>query len=183
MRGTGAALALPSADAEAMQLYLDETAANVAVGAHAVLIFDRAGRHTTPNLVFPSSLTAIWLPSRAPELNPVENVWQDLRGNWLSSSVFETFDDIIDAACDAWRNLTARPEVITSSASPLGPHRRRSDPMTLGITASETLHESGPAASGNRNVEAGIRSCIRKGASPHEVSDLSELKDRRRDRF
>ena len=78
------------------------------------MIFDRAGWHTTPNLVFPSNLTLICLPSRAPELNPVENVWQYLRGNWLSNSVFETFDDIINAACDAWRNLTATPDVIAS---------------------------------------------------------------------
>jgi hypothetical protein len=83
-------------------------------GVHAVLIFDRAGWHTTPNLVFPPNLTPIWLPSRAPELNPVENVWQYLRANWLSNAVFETFDDIVDAARDVWRNLTARPEVITS---------------------------------------------------------------------
>jgi transposase len=62
----------------------------------------------------PNNITAIWLPSRAPELNPVENVWQYLRGNWLSNTVFETFDDIIDAACQAWRNLIAKPEVITS---------------------------------------------------------------------
>ena len=113
-RGTGAALALPFADTEAMQLHLDEIAANVAPGAHAVLIFDRAGWHTTPNLVIPPNITPIWLPSRAPELNPVENVWQYLRANWLSNTVFETFDDIIDAACQAWRNLIARPEVITS---------------------------------------------------------------------
>ena len=79
-----------------------------------MLIFDRTGWHTAHNLVFPLNLTPIWLPSRAPELNPVENVWQYLRGNWLSNSVIETFADIIDAACDAWRNLTARPDVITS---------------------------------------------------------------------
>ena len=109
-RGTGAALALPFADTEAMQLHLEEIAANVAAGAHAVLIFDRAGWHTTSNLVFPPKLKPIWLPSRAPELNPVENIWQYLRGNWLSNSVFATFDDVIDAACDAWRNLTATPE-------------------------------------------------------------------------
>jgi hypothetical protein len=30
-----------------------------------------------------------------------------LRGNWLSNLVFETYDDIIDAACDAWRKLIA----------------------------------------------------------------------------
>ena len=52
--------------------------------------------------------------SRAPELNPVENVWQYLRQNWLSNTVFENYDAIVDAACNAWRNLTADPERITS---------------------------------------------------------------------
>ena len=28
-------------------------------------------------------------------------VWQFLRGNWLSNLVFETYDEIIDTACDA----------------------------------------------------------------------------------
>jgi transposase len=79
-----------------------------------VLIFDRAGWHTTPNLLVPENITPIWLPSRAPELNPVENIWQYLRANWLSNRVFETFDDIIDAICDAWSKLTAEPETITS---------------------------------------------------------------------
>jgi transposase len=49
------------------------------------------------------------LPSRAPELNPVENIWQYLRANWLSNRVFETFEEIIDAACDAWNKLLAQP--------------------------------------------------------------------------
>jgi len=88
-RGVGAGLALPFADTEAMQLHLDEISANVAVGAHAVLIFDRAGWHTTPALVMPANITPIWLPSRAPELNPVENIWQYLRANWLSNRVFD----------------------------------------------------------------------------------------------
>jgi hypothetical protein len=88
-RGTVAALALPFADTEAMQLHLEEISRNIALGAHAVLIFDRAGRHTTPNLVMPKNITPIWLPSRAPELNPAENIWQYLRANWLSNRVFE----------------------------------------------------------------------------------------------
>ncbi len=54
------------------------------------------------------------LPWRAPELNPVENIWQFLRANWLSNRVFETYDAIIDAACDAWRRLVDQPETITS---------------------------------------------------------------------
>jgi len=42
-----------------------------------------------------------------PELNPVENIWQHLRANWLSNCVFETYDAIIEAACEAWRKLIA----------------------------------------------------------------------------
>ena len=78
-RGTGAALALPYADTEAMQLHLEEISRAVARRAHAVLLLDRAGWHTTANLLVPKNLTLILLPSRAPELNPVENIWQYLR--------------------------------------------------------------------------------------------------------
>jgi transposase len=45
--------------------------------------------HTTGKLAMPDNITPIFLPSRAPELNPVENVWQYLRQNWLSNTVFE----------------------------------------------------------------------------------------------
>lgn len=113
-RGTGAALALPYADTQATQLHLNEISRAVARGAHAVLLLDRAGWHTTGNLVVPKNMTLTFLPSRAPELNPVENVWQYLRQNWLSNRVFDTYEAIIDAACAAWRKLVAQPEIITS---------------------------------------------------------------------
>ncbi len=116
-RGTGAALALPFADTNAMQLHLDEIARTVARGAHAVLLLDRAGWHTTRALTVPKNITMIFLPSRAPELNPVENIWQYLRQNWLSNRVFGTYEDIVDAACEAWRNLIAQPETIISIGS------------------------------------------------------------------
>ena len=116
-RGTGAALALPFADTEAMQLHLNEIARTVKRGAHAVLLLDRAGWHTTRALKIPKNITMILLPSRAPELNPVENIWQYLRQTWLSNRVFKTFEEIIDAACDAWRRLIAQPPTVTSIGS------------------------------------------------------------------
>ena len=44
----------------------------------------------------PQNITPIFLPSRAPELNPVENIWQYLCQNWLSNRVFDDYDAIID---------------------------------------------------------------------------------------
>ncbi len=98
-RGTGAALMLPWANTEAMQLHLNEISKTVAANAHGVVLMDRAGWHTTGKLIVPDNLTIILLPSRSPELNPVENIWQYMRENWLSNSVFETYEAIIDAGC------------------------------------------------------------------------------------
>ena len=69
-RGTGAALVLPTANTEAMQLHLEEISKPVARKAHAVVLMDRAGWHTTSKLTMPKNITAILLPSKSPELNP-----------------------------------------------------------------------------------------------------------------
>lgn len=105
---------LPWANTQAMQLHLNEISKNVARKSHAVVLMDRAGWHTTAKLKVPRNLTIILLPSRSPELNPVENIWQYLRANWLSNTVFEDYNAIIDAGCDAWNNLIDQPETITS---------------------------------------------------------------------
>lgn len=105
---------LPFANTQAMQMHLDQISTHVARKAHAVVLMDRAGWHTTGKLKVPRNLTIILLPSRSPELNPVENVWQYLRRNYLSNRVFETYDDILDASCDAWNHLIDQPDIITS---------------------------------------------------------------------
>ena len=113
-RGTGAAIAMPFADTAAMQVHLEEVSAAVAPGAQAVLLFDRAGWHTTGALEMPDNITPLFLPPRSPELNPVENIWQYLRQTYLSNRVFETYDAILDAACDAWNRLIDTPWKIMS---------------------------------------------------------------------
>jgi len=105
---------LPFANTHAMQIHLDEIGCNVAGKAHAVVLMDRAGWHTTGKLKVPKNLTIILLPSRSPELNPVENIWQYLRQNWLSNRVFEDYDAIIEAGCQAWNKLIDKPETIMS---------------------------------------------------------------------
>ena len=57
--------------------------------------------HLARALVVPRNITILPLPPRSPELNPVENIWQFMRDNWLSNRVFETYEDIVEAACDA----------------------------------------------------------------------------------
>ena len=82
-RAATAALVLPYADTEAMNLHLAKIAATVDPGAHALVVFDGAGWHRGDELVVPENLTLLKLPPYAPELNGAENIWQYLRKNHL----------------------------------------------------------------------------------------------------
>ncbi len=113
-RGTGAALVLPRCDTSAMQRHLEEISSQIHASAHALLLLDQAGWHITDNLAIPDNITLVPLPPRSPELNPVENIWQYLRDNWLSNIVFQSDEEIIAYCCDAWNKLIDRPGRIKS---------------------------------------------------------------------
>ena len=99
---------------DAMAAHLIEISAAVDPGAHAVLIVDQAGWHLTPKLAIPDNITVLALPPRSPELNPVENVWQFMRDNWLSNRIFKSYEDIVALCCQAWNNLIDQPWKIMS---------------------------------------------------------------------
>ena len=89
-RATGAAIIMPAANSEAMNEHLKEIATQVSPGAHAVLVCDGAGWHQRgERLQVPDNITLLPLPPYSPELNPMENVWDYLRGNKLSHSVWD----------------------------------------------------------------------------------------------
>lgn len=112
--GKGAALVLPRCNTEAMNRHLAEITLSVATGAHAVLLLDQAGWHLSDRLVVPPNITLLPLPPKCPELNPVENLWQFLRENWLSNRIFRSYDAVVDHCCDAWNRLVDQPWRIMS---------------------------------------------------------------------
>ena len=116
-RDTGVAVIMPNADTEAMQKHIDEISRAVTPGAHALIILDKAGWHTTRKLKLPRNLTLVPLPPACPELNAAENIWQYLRQTYLSNRVFQTYDAILDACQDAWRKLLAEVGRIMSVAA------------------------------------------------------------------
>ena len=121
--GKGAGLVLPSCNTAAMNLHLTEISQAVAPGAHAVLLMDQAGWHTSTKLVVPDNITVVSLPARSPELNPVENVWQFMRDNWLSNHIFTSYEDVIGHCCHAWNTLIDQPWKIMSIGRRQWAHR------------------------------------------------------------
>ena len=113
-RGAAAGLVIPFANTLAMNAHLAEIAGTVAPGAHAVLVLDGAGWHSGHDLIVPGNISLVLLPPYSPELNPVENVWQYLRSNWLSISIFDDYDAIVDACCRARNRSADNPDIVAS---------------------------------------------------------------------
>lgn len=108
-RDLAVGLVLPTVNSEAMKIHLEHISAQVEEGKHAVIILDRAAWHTTNKVKKFKNITLVPLPPASPELNPVEQVWQQLRDRELANRSYEGYDDIIESCCVAWNNYVDTP--------------------------------------------------------------------------
>jgi transposase len=115
--GKAAALVMPKANSEGMQHHLDLIAGAVTSGKHAVLVVDRAAWHVTEKLLIPNNLSILPLPPYSPELNPVEQIWQQLRQSDWANRCFKNYDEIINVCCQAWNTFASQPDIVRKLCS------------------------------------------------------------------
>ena len=60
------------------------------------------------------NLTILRLLPYSPELNPIEQVWQYIKQHWLSNRCFDSYEAIVDAACQAWCNFAKQVATVKS---------------------------------------------------------------------
>ena len=107
------ALILPQVNTQCMQIFLDTVAARHAHD-HIVMVMDGAAWHSSKKLVAPSNIRLLALPPDAPELNPVEHLWDELREKCFHNKVFASLgalEDDLEMGLFAMENT---PEVIKS---------------------------------------------------------------------
>jgi transposase len=64
-----------------------------------ILIMDRAGWHKSKELKIPDNINIFYLPPYAPELNPVERLWQYIKSKILRNKLYETIEELESALC------------------------------------------------------------------------------------
>ena len=99
-------LILPMVNTDMMQMHLQEISKQVDKGFHALILVDRASWHTTEQIQLPKNITLIPLPPYSPELNPMEQLWQQLRKIKLSNAAYDGYEEIVSAAVEAWTTFT-----------------------------------------------------------------------------
>lgn len=105
-RDEAVGLVLPAVNTEAMALHLEAVSAAVPEGRHAVVIVDGAGWHGVAAAATVANVSLLKLPPAAPELNPIEQLWQQLRQRALANRSFAGYEAIVEACCVAWNDFT-----------------------------------------------------------------------------
>ena len=88
-------LILPQVNTGCTQLFLDEVAARHPVN-RIIMVLDGAGWHRSVTLRPPPNMRLLSLPPYAPELNPVEHIWDELREKYFHNKTFDSIEALED---------------------------------------------------------------------------------------
>ena len=72
-----------------------------------VLACDGAAWHRSKGLNVPENIFLVHIPPYTPEMNPIEQIWREIRTKGFKNEVFTTLDKVVDRLCSTIRNLTS----------------------------------------------------------------------------
>ena len=108
-------LILPKANTVCMQIFLDEIASRYPED-RIVMVLDGAGWHRSTKLTVPENMKLLPLPPYSPELNPVENIWDELREKNFHNKVFADIDALETQLLYGLKHLEDHPQITKSIA-------------------------------------------------------------------
>jgi len=107
-------LLMPTVSIAAFTIALREFARFLGPDYLIRLVVDRAGWHTSPQVLLPPALQLRLLPPYSPELQPAEHLWA-LSDVPLVNRYFATLDDLENVQAERCRYLQAHPELVRST--------------------------------------------------------------------
>ena len=64
-----------------------------------------AAWHKSKKLKIPDNIRLLYLPPATPELNPIEQIWKEIRKRGFRNEIFKTLDKVIDRLCETINSL------------------------------------------------------------------------------
>jgi len=98
-------LVLPHANTICMNVFLQELSKQYSDDT-ILMCVDRASWHTTTKLAMPDNIVLFYLLPATPEMNPIEQIWKELRKRGFKNEAFKTLNDVVDRLCDSIVSLS-----------------------------------------------------------------------------
>jgi len=72
---------------------------------YILLVMDNAAWHKSKNITMPDNIRPFFLPPRTPEMNPIEQLWPEVRHDF-KNKIFNSLSDVIDKLCVSLNSLS-----------------------------------------------------------------------------
>lgn len=105
-KGRSHFLVLPRCDTKCMNYFLEDLSRQFP-NSIILLVVDGASWHKAKSLVVPSNIRLFYLPPATPEMNPIEQIWKEIRKLGFKNEIFKTLEKVIDRLCETIVGLTA----------------------------------------------------------------------------
>jgi len=99
-------LVLPYSNTACMNIFLRELSI-VYSNDRIILVCDGASWHKAKALEIPENIRFLFIPPATPEMNPMEQIWKELRLRGFRNEIFSTLNDVVDRLCDTIRSLSS----------------------------------------------------------------------------
>ena len=94
-----------------MNIYLKELSKRYSEDV-ILLCCDGAAWHKSAGLELPENIVLFLIPPYTPEMNPIEQIWKEIRKRGFRNEVFTTLEKVVDRLCDTICSLSS--QVISS---------------------------------------------------------------------
>ena len=94
-----------------MNVYLKELSKRYSEDV-ILLCCDGAAWHKSAGLELPENIVLFLIPPYTPKMNPIEQIWKEIRKRGFRNEVFTTLEKVVDRLCDTICSLSS--QVISS---------------------------------------------------------------------
>lgn len=114
--GTCVYLIMPAPDTECFEIFLGILAKKYPKD-FILLLVDGAGNHVSGNLVIPANIMLHPLPPYSPELNPQENLWDEIREKIFKNYALKSMNAVYAKLEEAALYIERNPKLVKSITS------------------------------------------------------------------
>ena len=119
LTGESAFLILPYSNTNCMSVFLEHLSETYPLDK-IILVCDGATWHKASALVIPPNIRLLFLPPATPEMNPIEQIWTEIRKRGFKNEIFHTLEKVVDRLClvinsispDCIKSITGRDWII-----------------------------------------------------------------------
>ena len=111
LTGESCFVVMPYCNTESMNMFLEELS-NTFPRDKIILVCDGAAWHKSGSLRIPENIELVFIPPYTPEMNPIEQIWKEIRKRGFKNEVFKSLQKVVDRLCDTICSLSN--EIIKS---------------------------------------------------------------------